>query len=54
MGQAQYNMGVASGNLAEAQAWGSLAGTIFTQAGGFGTVFGKPPVSANTMGGAKP
>lgn len=51
-GQAQYEMGVASGNLAEAQAWGSLGQTIFTQAGGFGTIFGKPPTTVNTQGGA--
>jgi hypothetical protein len=47
-GQAQYNMGVASGNLSQAQAYEKLGGTIFSAAGGFATVFGKPPTTQNT------
>jgi hypothetical protein len=48
-GQAQYNMGVASGNLSQAQAYEKLGGTIFSEAGGFATVFGKPPTTINQV-----
>jgi len=47
MGQAQLAYGLAQGDMARAQAFSALGGTIFSQAGGI-TAFGaKPPT--NTM-----
>lgn len=40
-GQAQVAYGSAMGQMAQAQALGSLGGTIFNTAGGFGTIFGQ-------------
>lgn len=40
-GQAQVAYGSAMGDMAEAQALGSLGGTIFNTAGGFDTIFGR-------------
>jgi hypothetical protein len=50
-GQAQLAAGEAAGALSEAQAWQGLGGTIFGAAGGFGTIFGKPPTTQNTKTG---
>lgn len=51
---AELSMGQATGDYQMWGAVGSLGGTIFEKAGGYGTVFGKPEaVSPNTTGGSR-
>lgn len=47
-GQAQLAVGQGQARVSEGAAWMSLGTTIFSQAGGFGEIFGKPPTTPNT------
>ncbi len=51
-GQAQFAAGEAAGRLSESQAWQQLGGTIFTNAGGFKTIFNSFGETSTTSGDA--